>query len=147
MPSPGNALYDVAFWGAVVALAYLDADSPPGGRETFFKDAHQALSLGTDSVAYLFQEQQSWQEEVSPTFKARTWPELIAAMRKLQEADGEVFFSRCSPYMQSKLALFMAGLLAKSPEASSLAGSPSARSTETTSPLRRPRRKGPTRRK
>jgi hypothetical protein len=141
-PQPGDPRYDCALWAAVVASAYLDKDSPVGQRQAFFKDPNEVLAhLSTDSVAYLFQSQQAWQEEVSPTFKCRTNAELVQAMRLMAEKDGEVFFSRLSPFMQTTLALFMAGLLANSPGAKLPGGSPSDKTTSTPF-VRRPRGPG-----
>ena len=111
---PGDQIYDTALWAHIVATTYLDADSPEDARTRFFDGgAQQVLSgLPTDSIAYLFQSQQEWQEEVSPSYKAKSAQELVAIVRSIAERDGDVFFSRCSPLTQLSSARFMAALLA-----------------------------------
>jgi hypothetical protein len=133
-PAPGDPLYDAAWWANVVAVAYLDVESPPEARATFFKDSDEVLrGLPTDALAYLFQEQQVWQEVVSPTYKTQTGAQLVEAIRKVAGEDGEGFFARCSPATQIALARFMAALLETVRNTSSPSGSPSTASTGTSS--------------
>lgn len=135
-PADGDPLYDAAYWAAIVAKGLGDADAAPSGdkRQPFFDGGpEQVRTLPTETIAYLFQLQQHWQEEASPTFKAKTAEELVRAVRRIHEKNGEVFFSRCSPSMQMRCALFMAGLLATSPDSKLPSGSPSSASTTTAS--------------
>lgn len=128
-PEAGDERFDVPRWAAIVAKAFLDADSPIEGREPYFETVAEVLDLPLDSISYLFQVQQAWQEEVSPSYKARSIPELIEAVKKVAETDGEVFFSRCSPLMQLHLSRFMASRLVSSPSMTSPSTSPSSGST------------------
>ena len=136
-PKDGDPVYDTALWSAIVAASYFDSDEKRGNgasRPAFFdKGAAQVRELPTDTIAYLFQRQQAWQEEISPTFKAKSVGEMIAAARSLAEEDGDVFFYRCSPFTQTALARFMAGLLTTSDGARLLDGLRSAASTTTAS--------------
>jgi len=115
----GDAIYDASFWAHVVATAFLDVDSSASGRVKYFTDAAEVLrELPTESIAYLFQSQQQWQEEASPNYKALSPGQLVGMIEKLAKADGDVFFSRCSPSTQSSLARFMAVLLESLPDTS-----------------------------
>lgn len=127
----GEPLYDVAFWAKAVATAYVDSESADGAP-FFDGGVTQVLDkLPVDSIAYLFQEQQRWQEEVSPSFKTKSGDELVEAVRAIASQAGDVFFSRCSPSTQMLSARFMAGLLVSSPDTSWQSGS---RATATTTP-------------
>lgn len=133
-PEPGEALYDVALWSKVVASAYFDAESADGAA-FFDGGAAQVLEkLPVDSIAYLFQEQQRWQEEVAPSFKTKSGEELVEAVRAIATQAGDVFFSRCSPSTQMLCARFMAGLLVSSLDTSWQSGSPATASTMPSSP-------------
>lgn len=134
-PEAGDPVYDPALWAFVVATAYLDVDSPEDKRGTAFPGGAPKVldKLSTESIAYLFQEQQRWQEEVSPSYKARSSDELVEICKRIALEGGDFFFGRLSPSTQVASARFMAGLLATSLVTTWPSGSPTAASTASSS--------------
>lgn len=146
-PKRGDPVYDIHWWAHIVGTAYLDVDSSPGSRRPAFPGgAAQVLKkLSTESIAYLFQEQMRWQEEVSPSFKARSIEELVDIVEKVAMDGGDFFFAALSPSTQCHSARFMAALLVSSPDTTWRNGSPSGASTasSSSSPPKPSRRRGP----
>jgi hypothetical protein len=144
-PRPGSQVYDTARWAFLVAKTYLDADSPPGAREHFFETVGEAESIGTESIAYLFQLQQVWQEEAFPGYLKMSPAALVAAYDALAEETGDVFFSRLSAAMQVCCATSMAVLLRSSRRLRSPTGGPDTSGTTERSPRPEPPPKPPSR--
>jgi hypothetical protein len=132
-PEPGDAIYDTALWARIVSFAYLDIDGQ-NGAPFFDAGPAQVLTLPVDSIVTLFSEQQRWQEEVSPSFKARSAADLVQIVKNIAADSGEVFFSHLSPSMQTASARFMAALLLSSPDSSWQHGLPATDSTTSSSP-------------
>lgn len=143
----GNLVYDTAEWAYVIHCTYRDADSPAPERAPFFASLDEVQRLPGDTLGYLFQLQQVWQEESAPTYQAPNAATLIDLIDKANGEAGDVFFSQLSASLQLRSWRFMAGLLASSRAARSPTGSqatsPTSASTPAPAPPPRPReRKG-----
>jgi hypothetical protein len=126
-PKDGDAIYDSLLAAHTLAVTALDPDSPPEARERFFdKGAAQVGALDPDTIAVLYEEQRVWQEECSPSIRAKSAGELVVLTKQIAAADGHGFFLRLSPLTRASWARFSARLLVDSPGQSSLFGSPSA---------------------
>lgn len=132
-PTFGDPIYDLALWANTVAVSFVDVDSPRDKREPFFDGgAEQVLAnLHPETIAYLAERQAVWQEECSPSVRAKSVGELFSLAKGLAEASDDSFFSRLSPRTRWSLARTLARLLLKSPEASSLFSSLAEPSTAT----------------
>lgn len=116
-PEPGP-VYDAAFMAHTLCCGCLDPDSPPDARLPFFdKGADQILAdLDTDTIAQLFEQQQMWQEECSPSTKAKSVAELFD-LAKAVAADADplgLAYARLSPRTRWTLQRFTANLLVES---------------------------------
>lgn len=141
----GDLVYDTAEWAYVIHCTYRDADSAE--RAPFFDSLDEVQRLGSETLAYLFQLQQVWQEEASPTYKAPDTATLVDLIDKGNSDAGDVFFSQLSASLQLRSWRFMAGLLASSRAARSPTGSPGTERTSASLPAQspphgRPKRKG-----
>lgn len=128
----GNALWDLGYMVKVIAIGCLDPDSPEKAREPLFdRGTEQVLSLPRETIAFIFEGQQLWQDRVSPTQKKIAGFELIAKVREIAEAENELPFLRLSPALRWTCMRSMASLLLNAPEDKSQDSSPSDRSGQT----------------
>jgi hypothetical protein len=124
----GTALWDLGYMVKVLHLACLDGESMP--RQPFFDGGPEQILavLPRETIALLFELQQHWQDEVSPSQKRMPAHEMLAKVREWAEADDERPFVRLSPGLRWICARSMARLLVTLLEGSS----PSSSSTEST---------------
>lgn len=122
----GHPLWDLGYMVKTVEIGCVDPDSPPKSREpTFDKGADAVLALPRQTIAFLFEAQQTWQDLVSPTQKRMAGHELLTKVRELAESEDDLPFLRLSPALRWICMRSMACLLLKSPEGSLLASSSS----------------------
>jgi len=134
-PRPGEPLYDLALMVETVAVAYLDPESPAAAREPLFDGGPDQLRqhYGREAITYLYEIQQAWQDEVSPSLKKLDAKGYVEALFKLggpDEEDARVFFIRSLPGLRWSLARTMALQLVTSLSDSS----PSGTTSESSSP-------------
>lgn len=128
-PKPGNAIYDAALMAATLHVCCIDPDSSPEARTSVFDGGvDQVLKeLDGDTTALLYEQQQIWQEECSPTLHKVSLGELFNITKKLAEDEHDpLAFLRLSPRMRVTLARFMAALLRTSQVLNTEPGSSSA---------------------
>jgi hypothetical protein len=122
----GHPLWDLGFMAKIVHLACLDPESPEKKREPTFDSVEQVLSLPRETIAFLFEAQQVWQDQCSPTVKRFDANKLLDHVRELAESESDLPFLRLSPALRLILLRSMAALLMSAPEAKSLGSSSSA---------------------
>jgi hypothetical protein len=138
----GNPIYEAGIMAASLAIAVLDPDSPEEARAPHFdKGDSQVLQLDTDTIATLYEQQMQWQEETSPSLKAKSVGELFDIARKLVEQDDPLVYARLSPRTRWDLQRTTAALLLEShvlkPSPTSSSSSDGT-SSKTTADARRP---------
>ena len=77
---PGNPLFDLGLMSNIVALAYLDPESPENAREHYFDSVAQVMSLDGELLQHLHARQEIWQQECSPTKANLAGTELLNAL-------------------------------------------------------------------
>lgn len=132
-PKETDALYALGIMANTIALASLDPDTPANARELSFDGgASQILGdLGREQIAFLYERQQLWQEECSPTLRRMSAEELMAHAIKIAEAQDDLPFVQLAPVMRLTLVRILARQLLSSPEAKSPSGSVSGSPPET----------------
>lgn len=113
---PGNPLFDLGYMANVVALSYVDVDSPVESRAPYFDNVGQVLSLDGELIQYLHARQETWQQECSPTRATLPAGELINLLVRVVESDDDRFFSELRPALQLSCLRITAKLLLDSPE-------------------------------
>lgn len=118
-PKEGDDLFERGRIIHTLLLACVDVDSPINEPAPFFASANEILSsevLTPEVLAYLYEHQQLWQDEVNPLLKSLSPVEFANAV--LSTAEGEngdmSFFVSSRPGMQWSFMLSMAKLLAGS---------------------------------
>jgi hypothetical protein len=137
-PEPGVELYDFAKAVYTVALAVVDSESDPDHPRPFFGDsdspsveerAQSVLShpnIGRDTIMYLAELQDYWQDECSPqSSDGEKTPEEFFKIIAEVLADGPLALMRKSAGMRLKSWLFMANLLVSSQMPNTTSGSDS----------------------
>lgn len=82
-PGPTDRLYEIGYMAATLVLGCVDADDPAA---PFFASAAEVLdNLDTDRIAYLYEQQQAWQDWCSPRPKNMDAGEFIALVLRLAE--------------------------------------------------------------
>lgn len=108
-------------------IACLDPESPTEAPAAFFDSIEQISRsevMTPEVIAYLYLQQQAWQDEVNPLLKGVTPVEFFAAMAKM--AGGDMgFFVHSRPGTLWSFMRIMASRLLASPELNSLPFSPS----------------------
>jgi hypothetical protein len=131
-PKIGEPIYDLAVMLETIARACLDPDSPKGARELMFTDADEArAAYGREAIAYIYELQKAWQDEVSPTIgqmDAKGYIHALATMGGEDQEQAMLFFYRLEPGIRASFTRTMACQLWTSLTASSSSGSPSAES-------------------
>lgn len=115
-PKEGEPLYDLAVMVGTIERGCLDPDSPKEARGSVFDGgAAQILdNLPRETIAFLYERQQQWQDECSPSVRKVTADQLVAEVIKLAEAEDDLPFVRLSPGLRWILARSMARQLLSS---------------------------------
>lgn len=125
-PKIGDPIYDLSVMVETIAAAYFDAESTASDRQKFFDGgADQVREYGREAVAYIYELQQAWQDEVAPTIKSLSTHEVVEAFTKLggeDETQARDFFYRLRPGLRWNCMRSLALLLANSPTPSSPSG-------------------------
>jgi hypothetical protein len=135
-PESGNETYDYGKAVATVALACVDPESDPSNPAPFFgasdhptleERAADVLSnrlIGRDTILYLAECQDVWQDECSPQpgMGEKTPEEFFEIMGRIV-AEGPLAFLRLSAGSRLKCTHFMANLLVTSQTLKSESGS------------------------
>lgn len=121
---PGNPIYESARMVGILIRGCLDADSPADKREPFFDlGPSQVAELDTDTIGLLFERQQIFQEEVSPSVRVKTNGEIAIIAKELANNPNDPLAPlRYSPKTRLSLVLFLVGLHARSLDSSSSPG-------------------------
>ncbi len=121
-PDVGNELYEFGRWVWTVAIACVDADNPDA---SYFDSAEEVLEhLDRDRIVLLFELQQRWQDDCSPSLKSLSAAEYKASVVELALAgeDDELPFDRWAPALRRSWVRTTARLLATSLEPRSVSG-------------------------
>lgn len=82
-PKPTDRLYEIGYMAATLVLGCVDASDTAA---PFFANAAEVLdNLDTDRIAYLYEQQQAWQDWCSPRPKNMDAGEFIALVLRLAE--------------------------------------------------------------
>jgi hypothetical protein len=116
----GHPLWDLGYMVKAIAIACVDQESPERKREPFFDGGtDQVLKLPRETIAFIFEAQQTWQDLTSPTQKKMAGHELLDKVREIAEAESDLPFLRLSPALRWICMRSMACLLMRSQEDSS----------------------------
>jgi hypothetical protein len=114
-PKDGNPIYDLALWAFTLAIACVDPESPETEPRAFFDGGADQIFgsnlLGRDTIAYLYEHQQQWQDEVSPRARTVGAEELLAHVLAVASAEDPTPFFRLAPALRWTLHRSMAALL------------------------------------
>lgn len=128
-PREGNSIYDLLVMASVVLIGCVDHDSPQDKPEPFCESIEQVLSLGRDSVVYLYEAQEAWQEKTSPRRRKLSPEEYLALVVQLAASDEED--DALDPFARWPRATLVSCMRTM---ASQLLSSPGPRSQPTSSP-------------
>ena len=122
---PGNPIFDLGLMVNALALACVDVDSPPEARTLYFDGGAEQIfaNLDTEEIAFLHARYELWQEECSPSKKARSGAELIALLVKIVEAEDDLPFVQARPGTLWTLLRITGSLCLSSPGLRSQLGS------------------------
>ena len=134
-PEPGNELYDYGKAVYTIAIACVDPESDPAHPIPFFgtsdnptveervSDVLSHPNIGRDTIMYLAECQDVWQDECSPQpGVGEKTPEQYYQMIAEVAAEGPLAFLRLGAGMRLKFLLFTANLLLTLPTLSSPSG-------------------------
>jgi hypothetical protein len=128
-PIEGEELFERGRLLHTLAIACVDTDSPVDAPQAFFDGGVEQIltadELTPEVLAYLYEHQQLWQDEVSPLVKSMTPAEFATAVvRTASGENGDMsFFVSARPGMRWSFTLSMAKLLAASTLLASLSTS------------------------
>lgn len=114
-PKAEDPLYDLGLMIGTLVLALIDWESPADAVVPFFESAAEVEELDRDRIAYLYEQQQTWQDECAPQAAALTeeqffhWVVTLAASETPQNP-----FAYTRPGLRWSLTRTMAGLLLSS---------------------------------
>ena len=135
-PRDEDELYE---WGKILhtlVLTCIDKDSTEDAPSPFFDGGfdqlHETKLLGPEHVAFLYEQQQQWQDECAPGLKSQTPEEFWAAVVKTAAGDMS-FFVNARPGMRWSFTRTLAALHLSSLTDKSHSSSPSAPPPETRS--------------
>jgi hypothetical protein len=137
-PTEGEELFERGRLLHTLAIACVDTDSPAEAPQAFFDGGVEQIltadELTPEVLAYLYEHQQLWQDEVSPLVKSMTPAEFATAVvRTASGENGDMsFFVSARPGMRWSFTLSMAKLLAASTLLASLSTSDSEPQVPTT---------------
>jgi hypothetical protein len=133
-PEPGNETYDYGKAVYTVALTAVDSESDPANPRPFFGasdnpsveervvDVLSHPNIGRDTVMYLAECQEVWQDECHPQSTAKSDEEYMRIIAEAT-AEGPLAFLRQRPATRLRLLHFSACQLPKLLEASMTSGS------------------------
>lgn len=102
-PGDGDPLYEQGKMLHTLAIACIDRESPKDAPTPFFDEGweqiHKSEVMTHEVVAYLYLQQQIFQDEVNPLLKAMSPGEFMAAAIKTAQGDMS-FFVNSRPGMQ-----------------------------------------------
>lgn len=125
-PAAGDPLYDLGVMVHTLALGCLDPDSPIDDRTPFFDGgADQIMKLGRETIHFLYQRQELWQDECSPYMRTMSADELMAKVQEVASSSDDGPFLRMSPATRWIFTRTTARLLLGSREDKSASGAPS----------------------
>lgn len=134
-PNADEALYVQGLMLHTLAVACIDAESPEDAPRPFFDGGFEQLykteALSTDHIAYLYELQEMWEDEVSPRVNTVKAADLIATTLKAASGDA-YFFVRLRPSTRWSCFRTMAARLLDSLTRSSGPGSSSEAASPTT---------------
>lgn len=111
-PRLGDPIYDICLMAHILAIGYVDPDSPRDDRTASFSSAEEVLKeLHPEEIVYLHHYHELWQDECSPTFEKINESNLLQKVREVAGLDGQATFMRLSLGMQVTLATSMARTL------------------------------------
>lgn len=127
-PGPTDRLYEIGYMAATLVLGCVDADDPGA---PFFSSAAEVLdNLDTDRIAYLYEQQQAWQDWCSPRPKDMDAGEFIALVLQLAEEGAGADADDPLVTLRPSLRLSFARTLARQYQASLARRSPSGSAAE-----------------
>jgi hypothetical protein len=139
--NPSDTLYNFATTAYTVAIACVDPDSNPKDPEPFFGNKGDPDSgvaellasehIGRDGIVYLHEQQELWQDLVSPQSLSMPPEQLWEAAREVATSKDAGPFLRLRPGMRWKLTQFLANHWWSSQISSSPSSSGSSSSPET----------------
>lgn len=114
-PEPGEPLYELAQMCELIAVAYLDPDSPANARVPFFDGGSDQIRqwFSRESIVYLHEVQQHYQDQVAPTvakLEPMQWAEGLAVLGGDDEKKALDFWCRCRPGLRLSYTRFTAKL-------------------------------------
>ena len=126
-PVPGEQLYDLGVMAHTLAVGCLDPDSPADGRTPFFDGGVDQIlkKLGRETIHFLYQRHELWQDECSPYVRNMTADELMTTVQEVATSEGEGPFLRMSPATRWIFMRTTARLLLASHAGKSASGEPS----------------------
>lgn len=126
-PTDGDVLYDTARMAFTLAISAVDVDDE---ANLFFDTGidEMIVQVGVQTLVFLYQHQELWQDQCSPFAHKLTTDELAAKVREVAGPDGDMHFIHMPPSMRVSFARSMAAqlltlLTSKSPSSSSSADS------------------------
>lgn len=139
-PQVGEPIYDFALMIETLAFSCLDAESPPEARERYFADADEIrANYGREAIAYVYEAQQRFQDDISPGLSKLDAKGYIDAINTIGGPDEEAarrFLERCRPGLAASLLRTMGVQLRISLWGSSDSGSASTKNGETSNEKR-----------
>lgn len=135
-PKTGEPIYDLALMVETIRLACLDPESPLGAREPLFDQGADQIrgAYGREAIAYIYELQQDWQDEVSPSIKkldVKAYIDTLFKMGGPDEEEARTFFIQSVPGLRWSLTRTMAVQLVSLLSAKSESGSNSEPATAT----------------
>lgn len=123
---PGDTLYELGIWIHTAAKACVDHDSPKDDPKPFFdRGAEQIIQsklITRMHLAYLYEQQETWQSECSPYERIMGDAELMARTQLVAQGDARPFVA-LPPYMRWLFVHGLASQLVSLREEKSRAGS------------------------
>jgi hypothetical protein len=115
-PRLGEPIYDMALMVETIAVGVLDIESPKDARQPFFDEGAEQVrqAYGREAISYIYQLQQTWQDEVSPTLLKLDSKATVEAMITIggpNEVEARRFLEQCRPGLLLSLARSMGMLL------------------------------------
>ncbi len=135
-PKEGDALYDFELMIQTILLGCLDPDSPADAREQSFDLGAVQVNkeLNREEIAFLYERQQLWQDECSPSISKMSADDLLLHAMKIAEAEDDLPFVQLRPNLRLILLRTLANLLLTSHEVRLQSGSPTDKTTTDAKP-------------
>jgi hypothetical protein len=119
----GDPLYDLGLMVAVVHRSIIDTDSQAEHPESFFASPDEVLELDRDRIAYLYESQQTWQDECAPQAAQFTEDQFFGWVVGLAASESpQIPFAYTRPGLRWSLVRTMANQLLTSQQGRSPLG-------------------------